>query len=283
MHFFRRSIVAGLAVLLAGAFLSALSVLWVLETSPGKTCSLGWGDPSLPDTAYIEIQIDSEHPVEPYFNGKVFVSVTNTDHNAPAHVEIRRSASGQYGSSLVRSDLTYVAQDRWLAMKAAQDVSLIRADGRTHRYFPFDSARFATDLTVTPLLPIRLVRVTNHAAGFKLDCATVAATRTSPEGVSIAFELRRSPLLQFVAVVLLGAAAILIYPIIRLSDGRALATSVASYFFSLWSIRAAFATQMMVFPTILDLAVLSLCTALPVALLLWLLGNSPKADDEGMD
>ena len=90
------------------------------------------------------------------------------------------------------------------------------------------------------------------------------------------FSLTRSPLVQFVAVVLLAAATLLVVPIVLLNDRRTKATAVASYFFSLWSIRAAFASQMMTFPTTLDLAVLSLCAVLPVALLLWMLADAPQ-------
>lgn len=219
----------------------------------------------------MEILLEREHAVEPTFGGKVFVSVMNTDRTEPTAIEVRRSAGRDYGASVVRGDMAFVARDRWLAMRSPGDLDLVRADSRSHRFFPMDSAAFDTELTVAPILPVRLVRVTNRVPGFVLDCASLSVSWLPGGPVRVRFELDRSPLVRLVALFLLAAALALIVPIARLQDDRAFATAVASYFFSLWSVRSVFASQVLAFPTILDLTVLTLCAAMIGGLVLRML------------
>jgi hypothetical protein len=80
------------------------------------------------------------------------------------------------------------------------------------------------------------------------------------------FEARRNPLVQLTAVVLVGAGVLFLLGIVLFVKKESLPTSIASFFFSLWSIRAILSSEMKTFPTSLDLAILSLCVLLLVAL-----------------
>jgi len=63
-----------------------------------------------------------------------------------------------------------------------------------------------------------------------------------------------------------GAGFLFLIAIVVFVKKEALPTSIASFFFSLWSIRAILSSEMKTFPTVLDLAILSLCVLLLVLL-----------------
>jgi hypothetical protein len=64
------------------------------------------------------------------------------------------------------------------------------------------------------------------------------------------------------AIAILMAAAIFVLIIPFTVKRDALATSVASFFFSIWSIRGILSSEMKVFPTLLDVMILFLCVLL---------------------
>src|SRR5947208_2199138 len=102
----RKKIIVYAAVAIGLAtFVGALTRAWLHEIRQSVTCSVGATDPSLPDTAYMEVLLERQHPIEPYFAGKLFISIMNTDKNEPNAVEVSRSADGAYGSSTIRGDL----------------------------------------------------------------------------------------------------------------------------------------------------------------------------------
>src|ERR1700734_3738798 len=78
--------------------------------------------------------------------------------------------------------------------------------------------------------------------------------------------MKRNPLVQMTATVLMVAALLFLVAIILSVKREALPTAIASYFFSLWSIRGILASEMRTFPTRLDLAILCLCVVLVVSM-----------------
>jgi hypothetical protein len=91
--------------------------------------------------------------------------------------------------------------------------------------------------------------------------------------------MRRNPLVQLMAVVIFGAAALfaLIIPFSVRRDNLPMA--VASFFFSVWSTRGILGSEMKVFPTVFDLGILFICVLLllliGVRILIWWL-KSPE-------
>ena len=100
-----------------------------------------------------------------------------------------------------------------------------------------------------------------------MQCENVKVKRLDGGSVHLEFELRRSPLVQLSAVVLGAAGLLFLVLIMRLEKVESLATSVASYFFALWSIRGIMSSEIRVFPTLLDAWILTLCVLLIVALI----------------
>jgi len=109
--------------------------------------------------------------------------------------------------------------------------------------------------------------VTNRVPGFIMQCENVKVKRLDGGSVHLEFELRRSPLVQLSAIVLGAAGLLFLVLIMRLEKVESLATSVASYFFALWSIRGIMSSEIRVFPTLLDAWILTLCVLLIVALI----------------
>jgi hypothetical protein len=181
------------------------------------------------------------------------------------HVTFTLSGNGVYGQSIVNADLRYDQPNDTLWMAKPADISFNRQSG-THRDFPFDSAKFDFDLAYDPAIPINNFIVRNRNPSFDLACSTYHVERKSANTVHITFEARRNPLVQLTAIVLVGAGLLFLIGIVLFVKREALATSIASFFFSLWSIRAILSGETKAFPTILDLAILSLCVLLLVAL-----------------
>ena len=178
---------------------------------------------------------------------------------------VSRLSSG-FAPAVIHTALRYdvLANQLWATKPVG--ISLYRVSG-SHSDFPFDSAEFEFDMTYSPVVPINYVGVRDRNAGFGIGCGSLKVKRKAPGVVHIQFEARRNPLVQLTAIVLVLAGLIFLLVIVFVVKVESLPTSVASFFFSLWSIRAIMASQLRTFPTILDLAVLSLC-----ALFLVLLG-----------
>lgn len=217
--------------------------------------------------SYIQLNLLEQHPMEPYFNGGLFLSLGNASGygKTPVHVTITMSGNNVYGPSTVNSDLQYDEVNQTLWMPKAAEISLLRLSG-AHRDFPFDSAKFDFDLKYDPAVPINNFLIRNLNPSFDLPCDTYRVERKGANTVRIMFEARRNPLVQLTAVVLVGAGVLFLLGIVLFVKKESLPTSIASFFFSLWSIRAILSSEMKTFPTSLDLAILSLCVLLLVAL-----------------
>jgi hypothetical protein len=227
-------------------------------------CAVGPGvvDENL---SYLEITLLDQHPIERIFNGTVFVNLGSKSGKDPVHLRLIESGNGLYAPNFVDMDLLYdpLAQTLW--PKGRPEMNLNRVSG-AHRDFPFDSAKFDFDLSWDPAVPLNNFWIRNRNPSFDLACSTVKAPQVSSGKVHISFEVERNPLVQLTAVVLVGAAFLFVIGIAFFVRTDSLPTAVASFFFSLWSIRGILSSEMKTFPTMLDLAILSLCVLLLVAL-----------------
>ncbi len=226
---------------------------------------------------YVEFRLEDEQPIEPYFNGTVFVNLADKYGTEPMRLKLARSAEGYYAQSVVIADLKYDRDAESLWMSQAASFDMIRKNG-AHRNFPFDSASFAFDLKITPPVDLRVIRLQNRVAGFVMDCGSLKATRSDAGVFHIEFGLSRNPLVQLTAVVLCFAAVVFLV-LIAFMKSESLPTSVASFFFSLWSVRAILSSQIKTFPTLLDGFILTLCATL-LLVLGWklVLATGNKAD-----
>lgn len=139
--------------------------------------------------------------------------------------------------------------------------------GKSHRYFPFDSAGFDQTFESRPLLEVSGVKVTNRVDGFVLDCASVSARRSADGAIKLRFALSRNPLTQLFAVATGGASVIFGLLILQSKNTGALSNAALSAFFSMWSVRTILSSQMRVFPTLFDVTILAASMALLLAVL----------------
>lgn len=251
---------AVISVLLTAIFVVDLVRAWRRENTGAVTCTMAF-QPLLPNNGYVELLLKSQQPIESYFDGGVFINLVDQYGTQPMRLTLVRSAGGTYARSIVPLDLQYQKDVGALWMKDWADLDFINI-GRPHRYFPFDSASFDFDLSITPPVDLRIVRITNRVPGFLLACNSSHVTRQTDGSLHVALTLSRSPLVQLTAVTLCLAATAFLILIIRLEKVESLATAVASFFFSLWSIRAILAVEIKVVPTLLDCYILTLCTLL---------------------
>jgi uncharacterized membrane protein len=214
---------------------------------------------------YLQIDILDQHPVEPYFNGDIFISLGGASGRTPVHVTATMSGTGTYRPSTVSTDINYDENAKTLWMSKPIDLGLNRLSG-AHWNFPFDSAKFEFDITYDSPIPINNFILRNRNLSFDLVCDANCFKRRSPNAMHIAFALNRNPLVTLTAVVLMIAGVLFLVAIVAFVKADSMATSVASFFFSLWSIRTILSSEIKTFPTILDLAILSLCVVLLVAL-----------------
>lgn len=104
----------------------------------------------------------------------------------------------------------------------------------------------------------------NYNPSFYLPCGTVSVRALKQGSLNLTFEMRHNPLVQVAAVVLLFGAFIFVLAIVFFVKADSLPTAIASYFFSLWSVRSILSSEMKTFPTILDITILCLRVALVV-------------------
>lgn len=245
---------------LSGLFVWQLVSAWRAQSRSGNLCQVAF-QPMPPGlSGYIEFRLKEEEPVEPLFDGNVFISLADRYGTQPMRLSLERSPIGTYARSTTIVDLGYDQQAGALWMGTPKEFDLVRASG-SHRNFPFDSASLAFDIKVTPAVDLRVVRVYNQVSGFVMDCDALKANRSGDGLYHIELNLSRNPLVQLTAVIL-GVASLAFLVLAAFMKPETLPTSVASFFFSLWSIRAILSSQIKTFPTLLDSFILTLCATL---------------------
>jgi len=177
--------------------------------------------------------------------------------NPPDRVTLETASGYGYYGNQYEAKLVERTGFRGLFMEKFVDTEFTRVSG-SHRDFPFDSAQIDYGIDWRPRLPIKGLMIRNYNSSFYLPCDSISL-KSSEGKVRVLFELKRHSLVQLAAVVLLGAAFVFAIAIALFVKSDSLPTAIASYFFSLWSIRSILNSEIKTFPTILDLTVLSLC------------------------
>jgi hypothetical protein len=216
-------------------------------------------------TSYIEVQLLEQHPIEPLFEGKIFI-LSSSPYNPEIHyITITRSEEGNYGPSVKNIAIahggTIIQSNEWI------DWDFVTESG-THFFFPFDTSKFDYNYTINPYLDIGRLRITNRVPGFIINCNTLRAKYYDNDKINIQFTISRSPIIQLFSIVIIIASLMMLFFIVRLEKKEILATAIASYFFSLWSLRQILSSQIHTFPTIFDLWILSISMLL-ILLLAW--------------
>ncbi|MCU1301514.1 MAG: hypothetical protein JWQ87_1798 [Candidatus Sulfotelmatobacter sp.] len=237
-------------------FVYAAALAWRFQGEAALSCG---SLPSDSPHSYIQYSI-KEQAAEPYFRGSFFINLGEV--TSPAKAQVQITAGHSYGDSLAHIDFINDEQNKTFRMqKESDEIPFVRTSGSA-RNFPFDSASIDFDTTFTPPLTLRGVILRNFNPSFSVPCDRVTMAAVSPDKLHLHFEMRRKPLVQLMAIVILlaGTLFVLIIPFsVKWED---LPTSVASFFFSVWSTRGILSSEMMVFPTLFDMAILSLCVLL---------------------
>jgi hypothetical protein len=224
------------------AFLGLFSWAWRTQISQPVTCSAESLDEpvSMVGLNYAELRLTEQHPIEPFFSGVLFIGLLKGRAISVTPLVIERSAGRDYMTSTIESDLVPTAGGIYL--KRPEPIDLITE-------------------------AINAVRITNRVPGFTLSCKTVEFVRTDAgKRLTVRFTLSRAPLIQLAAIALALASLVFLIVILLTESRETLPTSVASFFFSLWSIRAIMQTEMRVFPTLLDSWILALSVAMLLGL-----------------
>jgi hypothetical protein len=207
---------------------------------------------------YIELFLEKQELSEPVFEGGYFINLTQQYGKNLIRLRVTRSGARSYGNSISMANLSWndSAQELWMTNKEKMD--FIPQKG-SHRNFPFDSANFDFTLKTEPLVNIPVFRFNNRVSGFYMPCDDVKVTRSEDGSFRVLFGLRRDLLTRVAAIMLFAAAVIFAFAITIFAEAKTLPTAVASYFFSLWSIRGIFGLGAEGFPTLLDVGILTLC------------------------
>lgn len=239
-------------------FIYATVSAWKVQTLAKVSCSFIVNQ-DVP-FSYIQYNI-KDQMTEPYFQGSIFINLGDIP-TGPLRVEVLTTAEENYGNTTTSAEFfrDEPNQQFWMR-KESQEVPFYRVSG-SHRDFPFDSATIDFDTTFKPALKLKFLMIRNLNPSFYIPCDAAKVRSDSSGKIRINFEMRRNPLVEVMAIVILMAAALFVVVIPFTVRAEALPTSVASFFFSIWSIRGILSSEMKVFPTRLDLMILFLCVLL---------------------
>jgi len=244
-----------LIVGIAAYFVYAMTSAWKAQEPTAIVCGFL---PSNPPLSYIQYNV-KDQAVEPFFHGTIFVNLGYGP--GPSQAELITTAAPLYANTSTHVEFfkDELAKSFWMR-KESDEVPLVRTS-RSARDFPFDTTVVEFETTFNPPLSIQGVMLRNFNSSFNMPCDKAAIT-VVPGKVHARFVMRRKPLVQLMAVVILVSATLFVLIIPFSVKREALATSVASFFFSIWSTRGILASEMKVFPTTFDLAILTLCVFL---------------------
>ena len=232
---------------------------WRSVVSEGSiTCQVAFQPLRDRNNGYIEFFVDKEELLEPIFDGGYFINLTDAYGRDQIRLKVTTTGARNYGSSTTFADLRWDATNQVLWMNDKVNMSFISLTN-SHRMFPFDSARFDYLLNIDPAVSIPVFRFTDRVPGFVMPCSTTTVSRQADGNFHVSFELRRNSFIPIAASVLLLGALVFCFAIATFVETKALPTAVASFFFSLWSIRGVFGPEAQGFPTLFDVGLLGLC------------------------
>lgn len=217
------------------------------------------------NNSYIQVELLDQEPFEPIFNSRMYLSLSQAHRKDPERITFETSPTRTFAGVAFHADLLYREDTHTLVPDKTLDFYIVRTKG-SHRDFPFDSAEFDFDLSHSPPVPIGRYAVRNLNHSFDVPCATMKVETRAPGREHLHFEATRNRVVQLTAVLLLGAGFLFLIGIVTFVKSESLPTAIASYFFSMWSIRSILSSEIKTFPTDLDLGILSLCALLLVAL-----------------
>lgn len=252
----RRATVPALLLVAVASVVTLSARAWYQELTAPITCMLRFPDPK-PQNGYIEFQVLSQEAIEPMFHGQIMVFLTPNEYSPPTPtvLEYRSSGGGTYADTVGKLRMAEFDDQGSLRMPSPAEFGYVNI-GRAHRWFPFDNGKFHLQFSFEPLVLPGFIRITNRVPGFVVECP-LQASRNPDGSLDIRFNLTRSPLVQLVAVVLCFAMVIFGITMFGLKSYESLATAVASYFFSLWSIRHIVSSEVRIFPSLLDMFILT--------------------------
>lgn len=252
---------AGIAIL-AIASIAGLAYAYRQEvTSPMTVTKVfpGWKD----HFRSIQVNLNSQLPREPAFHGQIFIGGDIPIEGNSLILD--RAAVGSYAPSEVQ--LNVFRDDTFRTNTNVADMDFPTAD-RGHSRFPFDSSYVELNLSFKPAIPINVVRITNRVPGFILSEASVTADLHADGSIRLRFLVKRDPFTQILCGLILVAGLCFAILILATQTAAALGSSVAAFFFSLWSLRGVLATQIQTFPTLFDYAIVLLCSFMLLGLIL---------------
>jgi len=258
---FSIAILALVVVILAT--LIAVSEGWHTATADGIECQVAF-QPLKPVNGYIEFFLQKQELIEPVFNGGYFINLIQDYGKNPLQLKVTTSGARGYGNATTTVNLVWDEPLQTLWMHDLQKIDFISQSG-SHRNFPFDSANFNFMLTTDPVVNLPVIRFNNRVPGFYMPCKSVHVQRSANGTLQVQFELRRDRLTELAATMLFLAGVIFAFAI-TFTGEKMLPTAIASYFFSLWSIRGIFGIGPEGFPTLLDVGILTLCMLILVLL-----------------
>ncbi len=271
-------------VLLTVAITAVVAVCkgWRTASGNGIECQKGFQPLPYKDNGYIEFFLDKQELAEPVFDGSYFINLTQEYGQNSLQLKVVTSGARAYGDNISIANLVWMDSIHELWMTGPVKMPFVSMTG-SHHDFPFDSARFDYTITTEPWVDIPVFRFNNRVAGFDMPCTAVNVDRQSTGSYHVSFELRRDLFTRVTAIILFVAAVCFAFAITIFVERKAVATAVASYFFSLWSIRGIMGLGAEGFPTRLDVGILAL--GLLILFLLgfrfaWVVSERKNNDDD---
>lgn len=257
-------------MLLAG-FISSLFIAYRQQLQAPLTTTLIFQATRKERLRNIQIVLTGQQPREPLFDGQLFLGLEDTQVQA-THILVSRDPCGTYARS---NEQLSVFHDSVFGTHTNLASVQFPANDLGHLRFPFDSSQMDLTFRFQPQIPIEAVRITNRVPGFLLVNDSAAANRQPDGSLRIRFLLRRSLFTQALCILILAAGLLFAVLILATQTASALGSSVASFFFSLWSLRGVLSSQIQTFPTMLDYAIVLLCCFM-LAGLIWRIATHPE-------
>jgi len=236
-------------VLLVLAAVTAVVMIrnWRAQVQAPLSCRAAFG--TLEEhNGYLQLNVLGPNPREPYFEGQIFIYYPASQ-SPPTSLRITRETSGSYARTFLSTDLIPFSRGLATAKPVPFDIP---SPDVSQRLFPFDSPSFDIWLRLEPPVRPKVLFVRNFAADFIPLCNTLESQWKDSGDLRVAVKFQRNPFVQTTAVVVSVAALVFGVLLGGIRNRETLAVATASYFFSIWSVRAVVAPPALAFPTILD-------------------------------
>lgn len=260
----------GLSVL-AAAFCISLVVAYRQQYQAPLTLTMIFPGTRKERLRNVQLELIRQQPNEPVFDGQLFLALEDTPLQND-HITVYRAPAGTYARSETRLSILY--DDTFRTHSNVSSMQFPAADFG-HSRFPLDSSYLDLTFTFDPPVPIEAVRITNRVPGFILARTSAVADHNPNGSLRVRFLLKRNLFTQVLCALILVAGLSFAVLILATQTLSALGSSVAAFFFSLWSLRGVLASQIQTFPTLLDYAIVLLCCFMLTGLV-WRVATHPE-------